>query len=227
MLFNAPIAVPKAPGECRALWRRLFMEAIDVKALTPDSVSNAFYAVALLSATPLIRVVDALVELGLRAPVEAFPKPWLATMRGRVLDLGEREMLSHGLAGLVASWGWMLPPLPRLTLPLGLDSELDPYGCDLLGILGAELGQQPRFGYTPARVRLALLRTALCMGRPLAHVVSELVERGVVLTPESVPAGCREVMRLTATHPLVREQVASWQVCQRSVAEVIPLRRAR
>ena len=108
MLFNAPIAVPKAPGDSRALWRRLFMEAIDVKALTPDSVSNAFYAVALLSTSPLIRVVDALVELGLRAPVEAFPKPWLATMRGRVLDLGEREMLSHGLAALVASWGWML-----------------------------------------------------------------------------------------------------------------------
>lgn len=227
MLFNAPIAVPKAPGESRALWRRLFMEAIDIKTLTPNQISDALYAVALLSASPLIRVVDALVEMGLRAPIEAFPKPWVATMRGRVLDLAERETLSPPLASLAASWGWMMAPLPRLTLPLGLDCELDPYGCDLLGIFGAELGEQPRFGYTPSRVRLALLRTALAMGRPLAHVVGELIERGVVLTPESVPAGCRELLRLQAVHPLVKEQVASWQACQRSGAEIIPLRRVR
>lgn len=226
MLFNSPIAIPKAPGDSRALWRRLFMEAIDIRALTPDSLSNALYATALLSATPLIRVVDALVELGLRAPIEAFPKPWVAAMRGRVLDLGERAVLSFGLASLAASWGWMPAPLPRLSLPDGLDSELDPYGCDLLGILGCELGVQPRFGYTPAQVRLALLRTALCMGRPLAQVVAEVIERGVVLAPESVPAGCRENLRLTAVHSLVKEQVASWQACQRSAAEIIPLRRA-
>jgi len=227
MRFNMPMAVAKAPGEARCLWRRLFMEALETPVPSAENISHALYSVATLSGAPLVCVVDALVDLGLRANLEAMPKPWLAVMKGRVLDLEERAVLSWGQASLAASWGWMPPPAPRFSLPPEICAETDPFGADLLSIFGTELGAAPQFGYTPAALRLALLRTALGMGRPLAEVVSLLVSRGMVLPPEALPAPCRETLRVMATHPLVEEQVASWQVSQQVMAEIIPLRRAQ
>lgn len=228
MPFYAPIAVARMPGDPRATWRRLFMQALAGECQpTNDEISAALYAVAVLSASPLIRVVDGLVELGLRAPMEAFPQPWLATMRGRVLDLGDRHMLSYGLASLAAQWGWMPAPVAHVSLPQELDPELDPYGADLTAIFQTDIGSQPRFGYTPAQVRLALLRTAVGLGRPLMEVVSALVERGMTMPAEAVPAGCRESLKQTAMHPLMKELLGSWQTTQLVQAEIIQLRRAR
>lgn len=228
MIFQPPIAILKQPGDSRALWRRLFMEAIAGQANpTNDEISNALYSAALLSAAPVIRVVDALVEIGLRAPMEAFPKPWVAAMRGRVLDLGDREMLSFALASLAASWGWLPAPVARISLSHDVDPELDPYGADLDMIFEADIGQQPRFGFTPAQVRLALLRTAVGLGRPLAEVVTALVERGMTMPAEAVPAACREALKESATHPLVRELLSSWHTTRMAQAEVIQLRRAQ
>lgn len=228
MQFEAPIAIAKVAGDSRSLWRRLFMEALAGQAHpSHEEISNALYAVALTTATPLIRVIDGLVEIGLRAPMEAFPKPWIAAMRGRVLDLGEREMLSYPHASLAAAWGWLPAPTARFALPHESDPELDPYGADLGLIFNADLGAQPRFGYTPAQVRLALLRTAVGLGRPLAEVVTALVERGMTMPAEAVPAGCREALRLDATHPLVRELLSSWHTTRMAQAEIIQLRRAQ
>ncbi len=228
MSFLAPIAVVKAPADPRALWRRLFMEALaGQNDPSNDEISSALYAAALLSATPVIRVVDALVELGLRAPMEAFPKPWIATMRGRVLDLADRELLSYPLASLAASWGWVAPPVARMSLPLEVDPELDPYGADLALIFNDDIGLQPRFGYTPAQIRLGLLRTAVGLGRPLAEIVTSLVERGMTMPGEAVPAGCRESLKETATHPLVKELLRSWHEARIVQAEIIQLRRAQ
>lgn len=227
MQFNPPHAVPKAPGDSRALWRRLFMAALDGYPPSDDAVHHALHTAALLSDCSLMNVVDALVDLGLRANIDALPESWVVRQKRRVLDLAEREMLSFGQASLAASWGWMPPPLPRLDLPHELCAEADPFGADLLGLLGEALGPMPRFGYRPASVRLALLRLALGIGRPLAEIITALVMRGVVLPPETVPAGCREHLRLTATHPLMLELLASWHASQRTHAHVIPLRRVR
>ena len=227
MLFNAPIAVPRMPSDNRALWRRLFMDALDSRDINADTVSAALYAGAALAHVPVIEFTDALVTMGLRASPESFPRPWVQMLQSRVLDLGERALLSYPLASVAASWGWMPAPMPRLSLPTELDCELDPYGCDLLGIFGCELGEAPRFGHTPSQVRLALMKTAMSMGRPLAEVVTSLVARGVVFMPESVPAGCRETLRLTTQNQLVLELIASWQISQQRVAEVIPLKFAR
>ncbi len=227
MQFNPPHAVPRTPGDPSSLWRRLFMSALDGYPPSDEAVRHALHTAALLSDSPLMIVVDTLVDLGLRADREAMPEPWLIRQRGRVLDVAEREMLSFGQASLAASWGWMPPPPPRLYLPHELCPEADPFGADLLTLLGEALGPMPRFGYRPATVRLALLRMALGMGRPLAEIVTALAARGVVLPPEAVPAGCREHLRLTATHPLMLELLASWQASQRTAADVIPLRRVR
>jgi hypothetical protein len=202
------------------------MEALDQQDTAPEGIGHAAYAAALLSGAPVIRVVDALVEMGLRAPMEAFPKPWIAAVRGRVLDLAERQMMPYAQASLAASWGWMPAPLPRVALPQDIDPELDPYGADLMAIFIVDLGPQPRFGYTPAMLRLALLKTAVGLGRPLAEVVTALITRGMVVPAEAVPAGCRETLRLTATHPLVHELIVGWQASHQAMAEVIPLRRA-
>jgi hypothetical protein len=226
MSFNAPLALARLPGDPRPLWRRLFMEALDPLEAEPESIGHAAYAAALLSGAPVIRVVDALVDMGLRAPMEAFPKPWIAALRGRVLDLAERQLLPYAQASLAASWGWMPAPLPRVSLPVEIDPELDPYGADLMAIFMADLGPQPRFGYTPAMLRLALLKTAVGMGRPLAEVVTALISRGMAMPAEAVPASCRETLRLTTTHPLVLELIQGWQASHQAMAEVIPLRRA-
>ena len=226
MSYNAPLALAHQPGDPRPLWRRLFMQALGHEGL-PEEISNACYAASLLSGAPLIKVVDALVEMGLRAPMEAFPKPWLASLRGRVLDMAERELISYPHACLAASWGWMPVPLPRVSMPGDIDAELDPYGADLMEIFKTDLGIQPRFGYTPAMLRLALLKTAVGIGRPLAEVVAALVSRGLIMPAEAVPAGCRETLRLSATHPLVLEQVQGWHASYQSQAEIIPLRQAR
>lgn len=228
MSFLAPIAVLKAPADPRALWRRLFMEALGGQANpSADEISSALYAAALLSGSSVIRVTDALVEIGLRAPMEAFPKPWIATMRGRVLDLGDREMLSYQLASLAASWGWLPAPVARMSLPHDVDPEMDPYGADLALIFQGDIGEQPRFGFTPAQIRLGLLRTAVGMGRPLAEIVTSLIERGMTMPGEAVPAGCREAMRLGSAHPLVKELLKSWHEARIAQAEIIQLRRAR
>lgn len=226
--FTAPVAIARSAADPRALWRRLFMEGLAGNpAPTAQEIANSLYAAALLSATPVIRVVDALVDLGLRAGMEAFPKPWIATLRGRVLDLGERAMLSYPQASLAASWGWIPAPVVRTSLPPAIDPELDPYGADLIDIFVTDLGEQPRFGYTPAQVRLGLLRTAVGLGRPLAEIVSALVARGMTMPAEAVPAGCREAMRVSAAPPLVRELLASWHAKRLAQAEVIQLRRAQ
>ena len=227
MLFNTPNAVPKSQGDNRGLWRRLFMEGLDGYPPSNESVEHALYSAALLTDCPLIPVVDALVELGLRANIEAFPEGWVAAIRRRVLDIDSRQHLSYPLASLAASWGWMPPPLPKLFIPQELCLESDPYGTDLLCMLVEELGPSPLFGYKPATMRMALLQTALGMGRPLAEVVTALIARGVVIPPEVVPAGCREHLRLSATHPLVLELLASWHVSQQQFADVIPFRRAQ
>lgn len=229
MSFVAPIAIARSPGDPRSLWRRLFMEALAGKAApTPEEISNGLYAAALLSACPLIQVVDALVELGLRASMESFPRPWIAAMRGRVLDTADREMLSYRQASLAAQWGWLSAPQVRIALPADLDPELDPYGADLAAIFQTDIGEQPRFGYTPAQVRLALLRTAVGLGRPLTEVVAALVSRGMTMPAEAVPAGCREALRFDETAgPLMRELLNSWQTTRVAQAEVIQLRRAQ
>lgn len=228
MTFTAPIAIARSAADPRALWRRLFMEALAGRTNpTTEEIANGLYAAALLSATPVIRVVDALVDLGLRADMEAFPKPWVATLRGRVLDIAERHLLSYAQASLAASWGWLPVPLVRTSLPPAIDPELDPYGADLIDIFAADLGEQPRFGYTPAQVRLGLLRTAVGLGRPLAEIVSALVARGMTMPAEAVPAGCREALRVSAAAPLVKELLASWHNARLAQAEIIQLRQAR
>jgi len=228
MKFEAPIAIAKVAGDSCSLWRRLFMEAVAGQAQpTHEEISSGLYAVALATATPLIKVIDGLVEIGLRAPMEAFPKPWLATMRGRVLDMNDREMLSYPIASLAASWGWMPAPLARTALPQEVDPELDPYGADLGMIFSTDIGVQPRFGYTPAQIRLGLLRTSVGLGRPLAEIVTALVIRGMVMPAEAVPAGCREALRVNATEPLVRELLNSWHTTRIAQAEIIQLRRAQ
>ena len=227
MVFNAPNAVPKTPGDNRSLWRRLFMEGLDGYPPSCESIEHALYSAALLTDCPLIPVVDALVELGLRAPVEAFPEGWVAAFKRRVLDVEMRSHLSFPLASVAASWGWMSPPLPKLIVPQELCIESDPYGTDLLCMLVEELGPSPLFGYKPATMRMALLQTALGMGRPLSEVVTALLTRGVILPHEVVPAGCREHLRLTATHPLVLEMLASWKASQQQIADIIPFKRAQ
>ncbi len=225
--FLAPVAIARTPGDSRSLWRRIFMQAVGDADASDSEVEQALYATALLSGTPLIQLIDGLVEIGLRAPLEAFPKPWLAVMRGRVLDLAAREMMGFAERCLVATWGWLPYPVARAGMPPELDSELDPYGADLVSIFMTDLGQQPRFGYTPGQMRLALLKTAVGVGRPLAEVVTALIARGMSLPIEAVPPACRETLQQTATHTLVCEQLACWQSATQKVAEIIPLRRAR
>lgn len=225
--FHAPIAIARVTGDSRALLRRLFMEAVGGADPCDCEISDALYATATLSGVPLIRVVDELIELGLRAPMEAFPKPWVAVMRGRVLDTAERELLSYAQRIVAAQWAWLPVPQAKTRLPVEIDAELDPYGADLMSIFMVDLGDQPRFGYTPAQIRLALLRTAVGLGRPLAEVVTALVERGMVMPAEAVPAACREAIKFAPQSPLVHELVGSWQASREAMAEVIPLRQAR
>lgn len=223
MAFHPPIAFAKQPAEPKALWRRLFMEALPGGQPTDTEIEQALYSAALLSGSPLILVTDALVEMGLRAGVDAFPKPWIAALRGRVLDMAQRQMLPAPLAALAASWSWMSAPLPRTAMPAEIDPECDPYGADLLALFVGELGPQPRFGYTPSMLRLGILKTAVGMGRPLAEVVSALIMRGCQFPADAITAGCREALRLSADNPLVREQIASWQAAHVAMAEIIPL----
>ncbi len=227
MAYNPPIAYAKQPADPRGLWRRLFLQAMDSGEPGAGTVEHACYAAALLSGASMAAVTDALVEMGLRAQPEDFPKPWLASLRGRVLDMGQRPMLSSALAALAASWGWMPTPVARASLPEEIDPETDPYGADLMTLFQHELGSQPRFGYSSSMLRLAILKTAVGIGQPLPQVVTDLITRGCIFPADAITGGCRETLRMTATHPLVKEQLASWQATYQAMAEVIPLRSAQ
>ena len=224
-MFFAPIAVLHCPSDPRALWRRLLMQALsDYKFPSDDEIAQALYAVAVASGSPLIRIIDSLVDLGLRAPLSAFPKPWVAVLRGRVLDLDEREALSYRQASLAASWGWMPAPLARLSVPERIDPELDPYGADLVEIYLDNLGAAPRFGYTPTQIRLSLLRTAVGLGRPLAEVVSALVDRGLVIPASSLPETSIAKLEQACATPLLHALLTSWQSSSLTGAQIISLR---
>lgn len=235
MAFTPPFAAAQLPNEPFALWRKLFMAALgpvdQTTDLSVETIRAALYATSVTADAPLIRVVDELVEHGLRADLEAFPEVWRSHLQARVLDLGKRAMLSYRLASLAAQWGWMTAPVARTYLPDGIDSELDPYGADLLQIFHDDLGPAPRFGHTPAQLRLALLRTAIGLGRPLIEVVTELSLRGVVLPMQAVPASCREGLKaaIAANNApaLTAEMVASWHIASQKLAEIVPLRNAR
>lgn len=225
--FCPPVACARVVGDHKALWRHLFMAALEGTDPSSDSIRAALYAVSVSAGAPLVAVVDELVELGLRAPMDAFPESWCTSLRGRVLDLGQRALLPYRLASLAARWGWMPAPVARLDLPLVLDGDLDPYGADLLQIFMGDLGPAPRFGHTPAQVRLAMLRTAVGVGRPLAILVEDLASRAVVLPMEAVPASCRETLkRLPEPNPLLAEMLTSWGLATQKLGEVVPLRRA-
>jgi hypothetical protein len=235
MAFTPPFAAAHIAHEPYALWRRLFMAALGPTAIsaTPDadSIRAALYATSVTADAPLIKVVDELVDHGLRADLEAFPEVWRDSLQSRVLDLGKRALLSYRLASLAAQWGWMTAPVARTYLPQKIDSELDPYGADLLEIFQTDLGEAPRFGHTPAQLRLALLRTAMGLGRPLVEVVTELSLRGVILPMQAVPASCREALKAAISNnsapALTTEMVASWHIASQKLAEIVPLRNAR
>ena len=235
MQFHAPLPISRHPGDPRALWRRLFLEALQPGDTSPQTIATALLTGALLSGTSLFKVVDELVQIGLRGPLEAFPAPYVAHLRARVLNLDTRRDLPYALGALAASWGWMAEPFIRQQLPLQMDSEQDPYGADLCAIFHAELDPQPRFGYRPAQLRIALLRTAVALGQPVATVLPALIERGLVVPPEVVPVTTRDALLAqdpSQYSPLVAELVGAWRnaLGRAEIAfggEVIPLRRAR
>lgn len=224
MNFNLPIAISKKGSAHISLWRRLFMEALISFPPSAEECKSALYSAALLSDCRVSDVVDGLVEAGLRAPLEFFPEGWVHSLRARVLDLSVRRDLGFGLASFAAQLGWMPAPLPQLKVNCLICAETDPYGADLITLTLDELGPEPRFGYRPASIRMALLRLAFAMGCSMVDVVNALITRGVRLLPECVPLGTHQQLLLTASHPLVVEALASWRSGNRS-ADVIPLRR--
>jgi len=233
MRLNAPLAIRSEPGDSRALWRRLLLEGLDPQQPAEQTLSVALFTTSVLTGTPLFKVCDALVQLGLRAPPEAMPAPWVAHLRSRVLNADQRKELPYALAALAASWYWMPMPFVRLTLPPDICPEADPYGADLCQIFLAELGEAPRFGYRAAQVRAALLRCAVSLGQQLQKVVCDLLERGLVLPPEAVPEASRWYLLNTPPHelpPLVSELIKAWRAADLREgyfdAEVVPLRKA-
>jgi hypothetical protein len=232
MRLNAPVPVKQQPGDARALWRSLLLEGVDPAQPIEKTLAVSLFTTSVLSGVSLMRLCDELVELGLRAPPEALPAPWVAQLRSRVLHADQRRDMPYSLAALAASWCWMPMPFVRVRLPHDICPEHDPYGADLCQIFLTELGPMPRFGYRAAQLRATLLRCALSLGQPIARVLGDLIDRGLVLPAEAVPEASRIQMfgtPPTELSPLVAELVKAWRTADlrhgHFDADVVPLKR--
>lgn len=232
MRLNAPIPVSQQPGDMRSLWRKLVLEGIDPEQPAEATLGVSLFTASVVTGASLLKICNEMVQLGLRAPHDAMPAPWVAYLRGKVLNADTRRDLPYALGALAAGWYWMPMPFVRLTLPQDVCPELDPYGADLCQIYQGELGEAPRFGYRPAQLRAALLRTSMGLGQPVVKVLTDLIERGLVLPPEAVPEASRTQLMATASKDLpvlAAELARAWREAHirqgHFVAEVVPLRR--